>query len=71
MRIYISLILLLLLSTFQLVAQSDEINISAAFSTFIDLKIVGNANVDWVISTITEYETGFNPGANMVTFQVS
>ncbi|MEM6768672.1 MAG: hypothetical protein AAF655_27280, partial [Bacteroidota bacterium] len=50
---------------------AEDINISAAFSTFIDLKIVGNANVDWVISTITEYETGFNPGANMVTFQVS
>ncbi|MEM6766913.1 MAG: hypothetical protein AAF655_18395, partial [Bacteroidota bacterium] len=71
MRIYISLILLLLLSTFQLVAQSDEINISAAFSTFIDLKIVGNANVDWIISTISNYENGFAPSKNLVTFQVS
>ena len=71
MRNIYSLFLLLLLSVPSLHAQTDEINISAAFSTFIDLKIVGNANVEWVITTIDDYKKGFTPSQNMITFQVA
>lgn len=52
-------------------AQTDEINISAAFSTFIDLKIVGNANVQWTVNTLERYQNGFHPYENQVTFQVA
>ena len=48
-------------------AQTDEINISAAFTTSLSLRITGNANVEWVVATIDDYKEGFWP----VPFEVS
>ena len=39
-------------------AQSDEINISAAFRSFIDLRVTDGANVDVTISTLDQYKQG-------------
>lgn len=52
-------------------AQTDEINISAAFSNFIDLRIQGASSVEWQVTTIKQYQEGFWPASNKVTFQVA
>ena len=66
-----SFLLLFLCTSISSFAQTDEINISATFSTFIDLRIVGSSNAEWVISTIDQYKTGFTPSSNKITFQVA
>ena len=52
-------------------AQTDEINISAAFTTSLSLRITGNANVEWVVATIDDYKEGFWPAERKVPFEVS
>ncbi|MEM7512462.1 MAG: hypothetical protein AAF388_16125 [Bacteroidota bacterium] len=52
-------------------SQTDEINISAAFTTSISLRITGDKNVEWVFSTIDHYTKGFNPVKRRVAFEVS
>ncbi len=56
-------------------AQSDEINISAAFAQSIELQIVGNANCSFTFSSIAHYTNGFaanrNHGSNHIQFQVA
>ena len=56
-------------------AQSDEINISAAFEQSIELQIVGNANCSFTFSSIAHYTNGFaangNHGSNHIQFQVA
>ncbi|MEM8896876.1 MAG: hypothetical protein AAGC85_02175, partial [Bacteroidota bacterium] len=38
--------------------QSDEINISAAFSSSIDLRIASGANINWTFATLKDYTEG-------------
>ncbi|MEM8896973.1 MAG: hypothetical protein AAGC85_02670 [Bacteroidota bacterium] len=64
------LCLILLLPVF-VQAQTDEINISAAFTTSLSLRITGNPNVEWVFTTIDHYKNGFNPIKRVVGFEVS
>ncbi|MEL6194192.1 MAG: hypothetical protein AAFR66_19180 [Bacteroidota bacterium] len=52
-------------------SQTDEINISAAFTTSLSLRITGDPNVEWVLTTIDQYKNGFNPAARKVGFEVS
>ena len=47
-----------ILLPFSAQAQSDEINISAAFSSSIDLRIASGANINFVFSTLNDYQTG-------------
>ena len=70
------IILSLVLLSFSICAfsQSDEINISAAFSQSIELKIIGDANVNFVFATISQYQNGYNTyddAENAVHFQVA
>lgn len=65
------LLLLLLLSSTGLHAQTDEINISAAFTNFIDLRIQGTSSIQWTVATIQDYKEGFWPGSSPITFQVA
>ncbi len=70
------IILSLVLLSFSICAfsQSDEINISAAFSQSIELKIIGDANVNFVFATISQYQNGYNTyddSKNAVHFQVA
>ena len=53
--------------------QTDEINISAAFSNFIDLRISGNASIKWNVQTIDDYQNGFliMQANSMVAFEVA
>lgn len=39
-------------------AQSDEINISAAFTSSIDLRIASGANINWTFATLKDYNEG-------------
>ncbi len=52
-------------------SQSDEINISAAFTTSISLRIDGSPNVEWNVTTIDQYKNGFMPMQREVPFSVS
>ncbi len=59
------------LSTF---AQSDEINISAAFAQSIELRIVGGASATFTFATISQYQNGYNSGTapgSKIQFQVA
>lgn len=66
----INLVLLFPLCAF---GQTDEINISAAFSNFIDLRISGNASIKWNVQTIDDYQNGFliMQANSMVAFEVA
>ena len=44
--------------SYQAQAQTDEINISAAFTNFIDLRVTGGASVEFNFTTITHYQQG-------------
>lgn len=50
--------LLFTLLVANLKAQSDEINISAAFTNFIDLRVVGGASIQFNFTTISHYQNG-------------
>ena len=39
-------------------AQSDEINISAAFTSSIDLRVTSGANINWTFATLDDYKNG-------------
>lgn len=39
-------------------AQSDEINISAAFAQSIELRVIGDGNVNFVFNTLASYQIG-------------
>ncbi|MEM8897048.1 MAG: hypothetical protein AAGC85_03050 [Bacteroidota bacterium] len=39
-------------------AQSDEINISAAFSSSIDLRVTDGANINFTFATLEDYQNG-------------
>lgn len=65
------LIFLLIISFYCIQAQTDDIQISASFSTSIDLRIDGDANVNWDIDTREEYENGFWPVERRTGFSVS
>ena len=54
----ISLLALLCISFFSASAQSDEINISAAFSSSIDLRISYGANINFTFATLEDYQSG-------------
>ena len=68
MKIRNSLLALLCISFYSASAQSDEINISAAFSSSIDLRIASGANINFTFSTLEEYQNG-KSGAS--TFEVA
>lgn len=44
--------------SYQAQAQTDEINISAAFTNFIDLRVVGGASIQFNFTTISHYQNG-------------
>lgn len=50
---------------------TGEIQVSATFSSSIDLRIDGDANVNWNIDTREEYENGFWPVERRTGFSVS
>ncbi|MEM8896974.1 MAG: hypothetical protein AAGC85_02675 [Bacteroidota bacterium] len=65
------LILFLSLAPVLTFSQTDEINISAAFTTSISLKIDGSPNVEWTVTSIDQYKNGFMPNQRLVPFSVS
>ena len=68
MKIRLSLLALLCIPFCMTYAQSDEINISAAFSSSIDLRIAEGANINMAFTSLNDYEKG--KGGNS-TFQVA
>ncbi|MEM6765300.1 MAG: hypothetical protein AAF824_05990 [Bacteroidota bacterium] len=46
------------LFTVSVQAQSDEINISAAFSSSIDLTVTNGANISFTVASLTDYNDG-------------
>ena len=44
--------------TYSAFAQSDEINISASFAQSIELRVIGNASINFTFSTIEDYTKG-------------
>lgn len=64
----LSAFLSIAVSTF---SQSDEINISAAFSQSIELRVIGNASVNFTFSTIQDYQDGKHTGWHVSGFEVA
>ncbi|MEM6767286.1 MAG: hypothetical protein AAF824_12335 [Bacteroidota bacterium] len=52
-------------------AQTDEINISASFAQSIELRIVGNASVDFSFNTLNNYKKGIATDLTSTAFEVS
>ena len=54
------------------VAQTDEINISASFSSSIDLTVTDGANISFVVASLDDYTNGLaDPTAYNSTFEVN
>ena len=58
MNIKLSLLALLCIPFCMTYAQSDEINISAAFSSSIDLRVTDGANINFSFTSLEEYQQG-------------
>ncbi|TAE48308.1 MAG: hypothetical protein EAZ89_15460 [Bacteroidetes bacterium] len=59
-------------TAFAQTTDSDDINISAAFSSSIDLNVTDGANISFVVASLDNYTNGLvDPTAYTSTFQVS
>ncbi|MDX2249565.1 MAG: hypothetical protein SF052_22465 [Bacteroidia bacterium] len=69
----VSLLLCITLAFANLIkAQSDDINISAAFSSSIDLTVTSGANISFVVATLDNYTNGLaDPTAYNSEFEVN
>ncbi|MEM9934879.1 MAG: hypothetical protein AAF824_14735 [Bacteroidota bacterium] len=54
-----------------LFAQADDINISAAFTESIELRITTGGDISWSFTTINDYKNGFLAHKRMVEYEVA
>ncbi len=52
-------------------SQSDGINISASFAQSIELRVIGNSSVEFVISSLEDYQKGLQTSYHATGFEVA